>query len=129
MDDPSVQWSKERFDEIEKKIIPFLKACGYNVRKDVQFLPISGLFGHNMKERMPATMCDWWDGPCLFEALDAVELPERSPNGPFRYFQFVFYHGSHFLLYRMDYPPTILPTRHDSVFSVNFFWSSYQCGQ
>ncbi|CAK9206316.1 unnamed protein product [Sphagnum troendelagicum] len=84
MDDPSVQWSKERFDEIEKKIIPFLKACGYNVRKDVQFLPISGLFGHNMKERMPATMCDWWDGPCLFEALDAVELPERSPNGPFR---------------------------------------------
>jgi peptide chain release factor subunit 3 len=73
-----------RFDEIEKKIIPFLKACGYNVRKDVQFLPISGLFGHNMKERMPATMCDWWDGPCLFEALDAVELPERSPNGPFR---------------------------------------------
>ncbi|CAK9206057.1 unnamed protein product [Sphagnum troendelagicum] len=84
MDDPSVQWSKERFDEIEKKIIPFLKACGYNVKKDVQFLPISGLFGHNMKERMPATICDWWDGPCLFEALDAVELPERSPNGPFR---------------------------------------------
>ncbi|CAM6017017.1 unnamed protein product [Sphagnum balticum] len=84
MDDPSVQWSKERFDEIEKKIIPFLKSCGYNVKKDVQFLPISGLFGHNMKERMPATMCDWWDGPCLFEALDAVELPERSPNGPFR---------------------------------------------
>jgi len=24
-----------RFDEIEKKIIPFLKACGYNVRKGV----------------------------------------------------------------------------------------------
>jgi hypothetical protein len=110
-----------RFDEIEKKIIPFLRACGYNVKKDVQFLPISGLFGHNMKERMPATMCDWWDGPCLFEALDAVELPERSPNGPFRYLQIVFYHGCHLLLYRMNYPPTILPTSHDSVFSVNFF--------
>jgi hypothetical protein len=24
-----------RFDEIEKKIIPFLKACGYNVKKGV----------------------------------------------------------------------------------------------
>ncbi|CAK9257792.1 unnamed protein product [Sphagnum jensenii] len=84
MDDPSVQWSKERFDEIEKKIIPFLRSCGYNVKKDVQFLPISGLFGHNMKERMPKTMCDWWDGPCLFEALDSVELPERDPKGPFR---------------------------------------------
>jgi peptide chain release factor subunit 3 len=81
----------DRFDEIEKKIIPFLKSCGYNVRKDVQFLPISGLFGHNMKERMPKTMCDWWDGPCLFEALDSVELPERDPKGPFRYLYFLFY--------------------------------------
>jgi translation elongation factor EF-1alpha len=58
---------------------------------DVQFLPISGLFGHNMKERMPKTMCDWWDGPCLFEALDSVELPERDPKGPFRYLYFLFY--------------------------------------
>ncbi len=93
---------------------------------DVQFLPISGLFGHNMKERMPATMCDWWDGPCLFEALDAVELPERSPNGPFRYLQFVFYHGSHFLLYRMDYPPVILPTRHAVLADLLFHRTCFQ---
>uniref|UniRef100_A0A0C9QVM4 TSA: Wollemia nobilis Ref_Wollemi_Transcript_5438_2994 transcribed RNA sequence n=1 Tax=Wollemia nobilis TaxID=56998 RepID=A0A0C9QVM4_9CONI len=84
MDDPSVQWSKERFDEIEKKITPFLKSCGYNVKKDVQFLPISGLMGTNMKDRVPKSMCSWWDGPCLFEALDAVELPPRDPKGPFR---------------------------------------------
>jgi peptide chain release factor subunit 3 len=51
----------------------------------VQFLPISGLLGLNMKERVPTTVCDWWDGPCLFEALDAVELPERNPKGPFRF--------------------------------------------
>ena len=55
---------------------------------DVQFLPISGLYGHNMKERMSKSVCPWWDGPCLFEALDAVELPERNPAGPFRYFEF-----------------------------------------
>jgi peptide chain release factor subunit 3 len=84
MDDPSVEWSKERFDEIEKKIVPFLKTCGYNTKKDVQFLPISGLYGHNMKERMSKSICPWWDGPCLFEALDTVELPERNPAGPFR---------------------------------------------
>jgi translation elongation factor EF-1alpha len=53
-------------------------------RADVQFLPISGLFGHNMKERLPKIVCPWWDGPCLFEALDAVELPTRDPKGPFR---------------------------------------------
>ncbi|KAJ7568170.1 hypothetical protein O6H91_01G021200 [Diphasiastrum complanatum] len=84
MDDPSVQWSKERFDEIEKKIVPFLRSCGYNVKKDVQFLPISGLYGLNMKDRLPKSTCPWWDGPCLFEALDAVEVPERDPSGPFR---------------------------------------------
>ncbi|KAG0577635.1 hypothetical protein KC19_5G168800 [Ceratodon purpureus] len=84
MDDPSVEWSKERFDEIEKKIVPFLKSCGYNTKKDVQFLPISGLFGSNMKERMTKSTCPWWDGPCLFEALDAVELPLRDPKGSFR---------------------------------------------
>eukprot|EP01018_Ginkgo_biloba_P016728 Gb_00640 [translate_table: standard] len=84
MDDPSVQWSKDRFDEIEKKMIPFLKSCGYNVKKDVQFLPISGLYGSNLKVRMPKSLCGWWNGPCLFEALDSVEVPLRDPKGPLR---------------------------------------------
>ncbi|EFJ16998.1 hypothetical protein SELMODRAFT_115313 [Selaginella moellendorffii] len=85
MDDPSVGWDKERFDEIEKKMTPFLKSCGYNIKKDVQFLPISGLYGTNLKERMPTSVCSWWEGPCLFEALDSVEPPQRDATGPFRY--------------------------------------------
>lgn len=84
MDDPSVEWAKERFDEIEKKMVPFLKSCGYNIKKDVLFLPISGLLGYNMKERMPKTVCSWWDGPCFFEALDKIETPTRDPMAPFR---------------------------------------------
>ncbi|KAK3225219.1 hypothetical protein Dsin_005081 [Dipteronia sinensis] len=84
MDDPTVNWSKERYDEIESKMIPFLKASGYNVKKDVLFLPLSGLMGTNMKTRMDKNICPWWNGPCLFEALDAIEVPQRDPNGPFR---------------------------------------------
>jgi len=84
MDDPSVGWAKERLDEIEKKISPFLKSCGYNVKKDVQFLPISALNGTNIQERVPKNVCGWWNGPCLFEGLDAIELPPRDPKGPFR---------------------------------------------
>ncbi|KAJ6360512.1 hypothetical protein OIU77_004512 [Salix suchowensis] len=84
MDDPTVNWSKERYDEIESKMIPFLKLSGYNVKKDVQFLPISGLLGANMKTRMDNAICPWWNGPCLFEALDAIEVPPRDPKGPFR---------------------------------------------
>lgn len=52
---------------------------------DVQFLPISGLIGMNMKTRIERNICPWWNGPCLFEALDAIEGPPRDPKGPFRY--------------------------------------------
>ncbi|KAJ6744609.1 TRANSLATION FACTOR [Salix purpurea] len=33
MDEPTVNWSKERYDEIESKMIPFLKSSGYNVKE------------------------------------------------------------------------------------------------
>ncbi|KAG8083565.1 hypothetical protein GUJ93_ZPchr0015g6876 [Zizania palustris] len=84
MDEPTVKWSKERYDEIESKMVPFLRSSGYNVKKDVHFLPISGLLGSNMKTRMDKSICSWWDGPCLFEVLDRIEVPLRDPKGPFR---------------------------------------------
>merc|ERR1712224_423175 len=49
------KWNKTRYDEILTKLKPFLrKKCGYKVKKDVSFLPISGLTGHNLKDRVPA---------------------------------------------------------------------------
>ncbi|GKV46156.1 hypothetical protein SLEP1_g53164 [Rubroshorea leprosula] len=73
------------YDEIESKKVSFLRSSGYNVKKDVQFLPISGLLGSNMKTRPDKSICPWWNGPCLFEVLDAVEIPSRDPKGPFSY--------------------------------------------
>nr|XP_043633051.1 eukaryotic peptide chain release factor GTP-binding subunit ERF3A-like [Erigeron canadensis] len=84
MDDKTVNWSKKRYDEIESEMVPFLKFSGYNVKKDIQFLPISGLRGTNMKTRMDKKVCPWWDGQCLFEALDVIDVPPRDLNGPFR---------------------------------------------
>ncbi|KAJ4851033.1 hypothetical protein Tsubulata_012305 [Turnera subulata] len=84
MDEPTVNWAKERYDEIVDKMTPFLKSSGYNVKKDVNFLPISGLVGANMKTRMDKSVCSWWSGPCLFEILDTIEVPVRDPKGPFR---------------------------------------------
>lgn len=51
---------------------------------DVVFLPISGLMGINMDTRMGQNVCPWWSGPSFFEVLDAIEIPPRDPNGPFR---------------------------------------------
>ncbi|KAH0469920.1 hypothetical protein IEQ34_001478 [Dendrobium chrysotoxum] len=84
MDDHTVNWSKERYDEIESKMTPFLKLSGYNAKKDVHFLPISGLIGSNMASRVDRKLCSWWDGPSLFEVLDTIEIPLRDPKGPVR---------------------------------------------
>lgn len=51
MDDPTVKWSQKRFDECVTKLKPFLKGCGYKVKKDVTFVPISGLNGANVADR------------------------------------------------------------------------------
>jgi peptide chain release factor subunit 3 len=89
MDDPSAveasgAWSKARYDEIETKITPFLRVCGYNPKRDLVFMPISGLFGANMKERVDPAKCSWYSGPSLFECLDAIEPSNRDPYAPFR---------------------------------------------
>ena len=65
MDDPSIlnedgTWSKERYDEIVTKLTPFLRSCGYNPKKDIEFLPMSGLLGHNIKEPVTAASCPWF---------------------------------------------------------------------
>lgn len=52
---------------------------------DVQFLPISGLHGSNLQTRVDKSVCSWWKGACLFEALDAIDVPPRDPKAPFRY--------------------------------------------
>lgn len=89
MDDPSViedggVWSKARYDEIEGKLSPFLRGCGYNPKKDLVYLPISGLMGHNMKERVPPAVCPWYSGESLFEVLDGIEPSNRDPYAAFR---------------------------------------------
>jgi peptide chain release factor subunit 3 len=59
MDDATVQWSKERYDECVFKLTPYLRSCGYN-DKDVAFLPISGFTGINLKTRVSIDICPWY---------------------------------------------------------------------
>jgi peptide chain release factor subunit 3 len=85
MDDPSVEWAQSRFDEIVKKTSPFLKQNGYKIdgpMKNVDFIPISGLAGHNVKEK--AGRADWFKGPSLWEVFDNLQPPKRDAELPFR---------------------------------------------
>lgn len=84
MDDPTVAWAQERFDECVGKITPFLKQCGYNTAKDVTFMPVSGQGGFNLKEPLTKDVCPWYSGPSLLGLLDDLPPIVRSSTGPLR---------------------------------------------
>ena len=81
MDDPTVNWKQERYEEIKNEISRMLKMVGYNVKK-TPFVPTSGWTGDNLtklSEKMP-----WYKGPTLFRALDAFEVPPKPIKKPLR---------------------------------------------
>lgn len=95
MDDHTVNWAQERFDECVSKLKPFLKSCGYAVKKDVRFIPISGLTGANVKDAVRTEVCPWWaplvaEGAnsttdmTLLSCLDNLSFTGRDPTGPLR---------------------------------------------
>jgi len=49
MDDKSVNFAQDRYEEIKKEVSAFIKKVGYNPEK-VDFVPISGWHGDNMIE-------------------------------------------------------------------------------
>jgi len=81
MDDKSVKYSQKRYDEIKGELTIYLKKVGYNPAK-MEFIPISGWEGDNMIDRSPNM--DWYKGPTLLEALDALNPPKRPNDKPLR---------------------------------------------
>jgi len=81
MDDASVDWKQERYDEIKNEISRMLKMSGFNPEK-IRFVPTSGWTGDNLakkSEKMP-----WYKGPTLFAALDEMTVPPKPINKPLR---------------------------------------------
>ncbi|CAO3567842.1 unnamed protein product [Mortierella alpina] len=84
MDDPTVAWSKARYDECVEKLSPFLKSNRYNLKTDVMFMPVSGYTGANIKRGIDPKDCDWYSGPSLLDYLDSIKISERNISAPFR---------------------------------------------
>lgn len=83
MDDPTVNWSKERYDQCVKNLSNFLKAIGYNIKEDVIFMPVSGFSGAGLKDHVDPKDCPWYTGPSLIEYLDGMSHMDRRVNAPF----------------------------------------------
>jgi len=81
MDDKSVKYSKERFQEIVQEMKKFLKTVGYKPKK-IPFIPISGWVGDNMLE--PSKNMTWYKGPFVLKALDNIKPPKRPVDKPLR---------------------------------------------
>lgn len=77
MDDPTVNWSRERYEECKDRLVPFLrKECNYNIKNDVIFVPVSGFSGANLCQRFPS----FYDGPSLIEILDNLPIDHSLAN-------------------------------------------------
>ncbi|XP_052588813.1 eukaryotic peptide chain release factor GTP-binding subunit ERF3B [Peromyscus californicus insignis] len=82
MDDPTVDWSSERYEECKEKLVPFLKKVGFSPKKDIHFMPCSGLTGANIKEQ--SDFCPWYTGLPFIPYLDSLPNFNRSTDGPIR---------------------------------------------
>ena len=81
MDDITVEWSKERYEEIKNEVTRMLKMVGFKVEK-ANFVPTSGWTGDNLIEK--GDKMPWYTGPTLIEALDLLEVPPKPTNKPLR---------------------------------------------
>lgn len=84
MDDHTVQWAEERFNECRDKLIPYLRKCGFNPKTDLMFIPCSGLAGYFLKEPADESICPWYRGPAFIPYIDDLPTLDRTTEGPFR---------------------------------------------
>lgn len=66
-----VDWEKDRFDEIQESLQPFLAQTGFNAA-NAQFVPVGALSGVNLATRdneEGAALNTWYSGPTLVDLL------------------------------------------------------------
>jgi elongation factor 1-alpha len=94
MDDPSVNWSEDRYKEIQTEVEKMLTKIGYK-KKNIPFFPMSGFLGENLSKK--SDKMPWYKGFevkvkketavgfTLVDALDKVITPpKRTDDKPFR---------------------------------------------
>lgn len=81
MDDPTVNWSQQRYEEVKDSVTRLLGMVGYAVNK-IAFVPTSGWTGDNLAKK--SDNMPWYKGPTLLEALDEFQVPEKPIDKPLR---------------------------------------------
>lgn len=81
MDDATVNWSQERYEDVRNGAADLLKITGYRV-ENISFVPTSGWTGDNLAEK--SKNMPWYKGPTLVQALDNFTVPAKPVDKPLR---------------------------------------------
>lgn len=91
-------WGKERFDFIRNLLQDYLNGLDFK-DEDLFFIPVSGLLGVNLKEKVNGDLVKssdkaeekalvnllWYEGPSIVELIDGLEAPVRYYESPLRF--------------------------------------------
>ncbi|PHU24293.1 hypothetical protein BC332_09400 [Capsicum chinense] len=79
----TVGYSKERFDAIKKQLGSFLRACKFK-DSSVAWIPLSAMENQNLVTGpSESRLLSWFQGPCLLDAIDSLQPPQRDYSKPF----------------------------------------------
>jgi elongation factor 1-alpha len=86
MDDQTVKYSEQRFNEAKQDVEALLKNVGFirtaEDAKKISIIPVSGWTGENLIKK--SANMPWYKGPTLMEALDQFSEPPKPINKPLR---------------------------------------------
>ena len=82
MDDPTCNYSEERYNQIKERLTTFLtKIVGYQ-EKNITFIPTSAMTGENLTTKLPSdSKMNWYKGECLLDLIDQIKIPKRDVGG------------------------------------------------
>ncbi|RXH03597.1 sulfate adenylyltransferase subunit CysN [Bradyrhizobium vignae] len=75
-----VAYNKECFDRIARGYLAFAAGLGFT---SIVPIPISARYGDNVVDR--SAHATWYDGPCLLEHLESIDIPSGTAGQAFRF--------------------------------------------
>jgi elongation factor 1-alpha len=81
MDISGVDWTEEKYKSACAEVSGLLRMAGFKP-DDVPMIPASSLNGDNVYNK--SDKCPWYNGPTLFEAINATPMPGKPSDKPLR---------------------------------------------
>ena len=81
MDISGVDWSQDKYNSVVAEVTNLLKMAGFNT-DEIPFIPCSAFDGDNVFNKSDKS--PWYNGPTLFEAIDAIQMPPKPTDMPLR---------------------------------------------